>query len=130
MMINANFPVVLRGALIKAWTHRYEKNMKRHKYNAKRTTVDGITFSSMAEAKRYGELKVMERAGLITNLSLQPKYPIVKDGCKICTYLADFFYLDKEGKIHVEDVKGFKTPIYRLKKKLVLAFHGIEIEEV
>lgn len=104
--------------------------MKRHKYNAKRTTIDGVTFASMAEAKRFSELKLLERAGEITNLTLQPKYPIVVNGEKICTYIADFAYLDLHGKMHTEDKKGFRTALYSIKKKLVRACHGIEIEEV
>ena len=91
--------------------------------------MDGIWFASKAEAARYSELKFMEQAGEIKNLILQPSYAIVIAGKKICTYRADFQYEDMRGKI-IEDVKGVLTPIYRLKKKLVEAVHGVTITEV
>ena len=104
--------------------------MKRHKYNAKRTTIDGFNFASQAEAKRYEELKLLWRAGEITDLVLQPRFPILVNGQKICTYIADFQYIDVQGKTHVEDKKGYRTALYSIKKKLVRACLGIEIEEV
>tara|TARA_R110000787_G_scaffold217305_1_gene326148 strand:- start:226 stop:546 length:321 start_codon:yes stop_codon:yes gene_type:complete len=103
--------------------------MKRHKYNAVKTTLDGITFASKAEAKRYAELKLLAEAGLIANLSLQPRFNCVVNEHKICTYVADFLYLES-GKQVVEDVKGVKTPVYKLKKKLVEAIHNIKITEI
>ena len=102
---------------------------KRHKYNAKRKTVDGHTFASTAEALRYHELRMSELAGLITNLQLQVPYEIDINGVHVCTYIADFVY-QKDGHLVVEDVKGVLTPVYRLKKKLLSACHGIEISEV
>ena len=129
-------------------------NWTRSKYKAVKTTIDGITFDSKKEAKRYTELKLLEKAGHITHLELQPEYQITINGAKICKYKADFRYFtvraentarsnitigewqpptmagDKEGQI-VEDVKGFKTPIYRLKKRLVEAsYPGTLIKEV
>lgn len=129
-------------------------NWSRSKYKAVKTTIDGITFDSKREAKRYTELKLLEKTGMITHLELQPTYDITINGAKICKYKADFRYFtvraedreqyksskgewivptmtgDKEGQI-VEDVKGFKTPIYRLKKKLVEAsYPGTLIKEV
>ena len=129
-------------------------NWSRSKYKAVKTTIDGITFDSKKEAKRYTELKLLEKSGMITHLELQPTYDITINGAKICKYKADFRYFtvrqenneqcynskgewqtptmtgDKEGQI-VEDVKGFKTPIYRLKKKLVEAsYPGTQIKEV
>lgn len=98
------------------------------KYRAKKTIVDGVTFASKRESKRYGQLKIMERAGLISDLRLQVKYPILVNGILICHYVADFTYTEK-GKVVDEDSKGFKTPIYRLKKKLMMACYGIEILE-
>ena len=103
--------------------------MKRHKYNAVKTTLDGIIFASKAEAKRYAELKLLAQAGVISNLSLQPRYDCVVADVKICTYVADFMYLE-QGKQVVEDVKGVKTPVYKLKKKLVEAIHNIKITEI
>ena len=98
------------------------------KYNEIRTTIDGITFASKAEAARYQQLKLLVRAGDIEDLVLQPKFSIVINDQKICTYIADFQYY-QDGKIIIEDVKGVRTPVYNLKKKLVKALHGIEILE-
>ena len=103
--------------------------MKRHKYNAIKTTLDGITFASKAEAKRFAELKLLVQAGVISNLSLQPRFSCVVADVKICTYIADFMYLE-QGNLVIEDVKGVKTPVYKLKKKLVEAIHNIKITEI
>ncbi len=103
----------------------------RSKYNNKKTVVDGITFDSMKEAQRYAELKLMEKGKVIYDLTIQPKFPIIIGGVKICTYIADFIYRDlATGITTVEDVKGMKTPVYNLKKKLMRAVHGIEVTEI
>lgn len=108
-----------------------------NKYHNIKTVVDGITFDSKLEAKRYGELKLLEKGNLIFGLELQPKFPIVVNGKKICTYIADFKYILKTSQPQgvgseeiIEDVKGMKTPIYNLKKKLMKAIHGIDIVEI
>jgi len=101
----------------------------RNKYGNKKTVVDNIVFDSMKEAARYGELKLLEKAGKIDLLELQPKFRLEVNGEKICTYIADFQY-DDDGHTVVEDVKGVKTAIYRLKKKLVKAIFGIDIQEI
>lgn len=100
------------------------------KYHARRTEMDGIMFDSAAEARRYGELRLMERAGLVTGLELQPCYPITVNGTRVGLYRADFRYQDSNGQQVIEDVKGVRTPVYRLKKKLVEALYDIEITEV
>jgi hypothetical protein len=99
------------------------------KYGNVQTVVDAMTFDSKAEARRYGELKLLEQAGVIRDLVCQPKYPIVVNGKKICDYIGDFSYVEG-GKVTLEDVKGVRTPAYRLKRKLVYACYGIEITEV
>lgn len=110
----------------------------RHKYGAQPTTIDNIRFASKAEARRYQELKLLEKAGEIRELELQPKFPLFAPGrgnggpyeC-VCVghYVADFRYL--EGKtLQIEDVKGMKTPLYRWKKKHFEAQYGISITEV
>lgn len=106
-----------------------DKPIKRSKYGNKRTEVDGITFDSAKEAARYKELKILERAGAVKNLTLQPKYSIIVNDMKICDYVADFTYQTRLGETKVEDVKGMKTPAYRLKKKLMKAVFNIEILE-
>tara|TARA_X000001388_G_scaffold67229_1_gene54460 strand:+ start:1564 stop:1905 length:342 start_codon:yes stop_codon:yes gene_type:complete len=113
--------------------------MKWNKYKAIRTEVDGIMFHSKKEAKRYSELKLLEKAGEISQLELQPKFIIQIEGIKICNYIADFRYIDKKaqgtngqmGTTVVEDVKGVLTPVYRLKKKLVEALYPyVKIREL
>lgn len=106
------------------------------KYGNKKTVIDGITFDSKKEAKRYGELKLLERAGHIDTLSLQPKFTLIPsqrrdDGVaeRPCAYVADFMYREN-GKFIVEDTKGFKTPDYIIKRKLMLEKHGITIREI
>ena len=97
------------------------------KYNSRKTTVDGFTFDSKKEAKRYLELKQMEKDGLIHNLQLQvpfvliPSFGIIVDGKKRkrrkMEYIADFVYYINNTRI-VEDVKGRKTEVYKIKKKI------------
>jgi hypothetical protein len=102
------------------------------KYNAVKVVIDGITFDSGKEGKRYQELRLLLRAGIISNLELQPRYNLIVDGVNCGYYKADFRYIDKEKQATiVEDVKGMKTPVYNLKKKLVEAIYkGTKIIEV
>lgn len=101
------------------------------KYRNKKTEVDGYTFDSKKEAARYVELKYLETEGVITGLTLQPKYHCTVNNKKVCTYVADFEYTTTaDMKMHVEDVKGFKTDVYKLKKKLVEALYNLTIEEI
>lgn len=101
------------------------------KYRAIPTVIDGIRFASKKEANRYGELKLLFVYGKIASLETQPKFKLAINGEPICTYVADFKYIDLVSlKTVIEDVKGMKTPVYRLKKKLMKAIHGIEIQEV
>jgi len=101
------------------------------KYHAVRTEVDGIVFDSKKEAARYQELKLLEFTGEIKQLELQPAFELlVKTGRAVGKYKADFRYLDvHRNKWVVEDVKGMRTPVYRLKKKIVEEVYGIEIVE-
>jgi len=98
------------------------------KHKNVRTKVDGIKFMSKKEAARYGQLKLLLKSGMIESLELQPRFKIEHNGVKICTYVADFRYVEN-GKIVVEDVKGQILAMYRLKKKLVKAFYNIDIFE-
>jgi hypothetical protein len=93
------------------------------------TTVDGIRFDSRKEARRFAELKLLERAGEIRDLEVHPRYPLTVNEQEVCVYEADFFYREKDGRVVIEDVKGVKTPVYRLKKKLMRALLGVEIRE-
>ncbi len=102
------------------------------KYKNVKTFVDGISFDSRKESARYADLKLMQKAGEISDLTLQPKFDIVINGVKVCSYVADFSYVENGVKI-VEDVKSEvtrKLPAYRLKKKLMKAVHSIEVREI
>lgn len=107
------------------------------KYHAQKTTRNGITFDSKHEAGRYAELKILERAGKISGLKTQVSYLLIpaqydeEHRCieRSCRYVADFVY-HRDGQIVVEDAKGMKTDVYRIKKKLMLQVYGIRIKEV
>lgn len=92
------------------------------KYSAQKTTIDGITFDSKAEAARYSQLKLLERAKVIKGLACQPAYRLVVSGHEVCEYRGDFTYYEA-GRLICEDVKGFATPMFRLKRKLFLALY-------
>lgn len=92
--------------------------------------MDGIKFRSKKEAGRYEELKILQRLGLIgPELRLQVAHKFVINGVHVCTYVSDFEYTE-QGDLVVEDVKGVRTPYYKLKKKLLLALEGIRIKEL
>ena len=101
------------------------------KYKNVRVELDGHVFASRKEARRYGQLKLLLAAGEITDLNLQVKIRCVVNSTKVCDYIADFaYYCRRRAQMVHEDVKGIRTPVFRLKKKLVLACTGIEITEV
>ena len=117
------------------------------KYGAKKTTVGGIEFDSKKEGRRYSVLRILEKAGKITNLQRQVKYVLIpaqrepdivgpKGGRKLgkiiereVAYIADFVYRE-DGRTIVEDTKGFRTKEYIIKRKLMLWVHGIRIKEI
>jgi len=101
------------------------------KYRAIKTTIDGITFDSKKEAIRYQELKLLERCNKITDLKRQVPFVLIPKNTNgsAVKYIADFTYKRKSGIEVVEDVKGVKTPVYRLKKRLMKEVHGIDIYE-
>lgn len=118
-----------------------------NKYHAKKTVVDGITFDSSKEAHRYQELKMLEKAGEISDLRMQVEYVLIPEqrepytigkrggitkGKVIerkCSYVADFVYKEN-GETVVEDVKGMRLQDYKIKRKLMLYLNGIRIREV
>ena len=124
------------------------KPAKRHKYGAVATELDGIKFHSKREAKRYAELKLLEQAGEIWDLELQPRFPLYVPSTsgylmraakaltqgglfKVGEYRGDFKYRDTRTTPYVvEDCKGFATPLYKWKKKHVEAQFGITIREL
>ena len=118
----------------------------RNKYHAKKVKVGDEVFDSKKELHRWEELCLMEKAGMITELRRQVKFTlippqrelIVKKGEgfrwgkvieREASYVADFVYREN-GRLVVEDVKGFKTDTYILKRKLMLKVHGIRVREV
>lgn len=101
----------------------------RGKYGAKKAERGGVVFDSELEARRYDQLVLLERAGEISRLLLQKCYTLKVNGVEIGRYYADFTYW-QDGQEVVEDVKGFRTRAYLMKKKLMLACHGIAIREV
>lgn len=106
------------------------------KYYNQKITVDGITFDSRKEYRRYRELCLMERAGEIDNLERQVKFELIptqkKNGKVVeraCSYVADFVY-NENGEQVVEDAKGVRTKEYKIKRKMMRWLYGIEIKEV
>ncbi len=99
------------------------------KYRSIRTTVDGISFASRREANRYAELRIELLAGDIEDLVLQKPFSLDVNGIHICDYVADFVY-QRNGRPIVEDAKGKRLELYRIKKLLMRAIYEIEIVEV
>ena len=107
------------------------------KYRNCPTVLDGIRFDSKAEAQRYAELLLLLRAGIIKELRRQVKFVLIPtqrdEQGKLLererAYIADFVYL-RDGEKIVEDVKGVRTEVYKLKKALMLERYGIRITEV
>lgn len=99
------------------------------KFRSRKTVIDGITFDSKAEARRYADLKLMERADLIQGLELQPSFELLpsfrdKTGKshRAIVYRADFRYIEvATGEIIVEDVKGMETREFKMKRKMLLS---------
>lgn len=110
---------------------------RRPKFGNAKVEDGGHTFDSRAEHRRWRHLLVLERAGEISELQLQVPYELIPaqrrpGGGKErpTVYVADFVYRTKAGTLVVEDVKGVVTPEFRLKRKLMLWRHGIEVQEV
>lgn len=87
--------------------------------------------ASGREADRCRDLELLCAAGKIKELRKQVKFVLIpkQNGERSVSYIADFTYFDEDGNFIVEDAKGYKTPMYRLKKKMMLFFHGIKIKE-
>ena len=101
--------------------------------NIKTITSDGIKHDSMKEANRWCELNILQRVGIIRDLQRQVKFELLpkQDGERAVYYIADFVYYNvEEGKKVVEDTKGVRTEAYKLKRKMMLYFHGIRIKEL
>lgn len=106
------------------------------KYSNKKTVIGDVSFDSRAEARRWGDLKLMERAGLIAGITLQPSYelaPSVKftgatRAKPALRYVGDFAYTDlKTGLLVIEDVKGVQTEAFIIKRHLMKSIHGLDV---
>lgn len=105
---------------------------KRSKYRNVKTTVDGIKFDSKREAAFYCELKQREKAGEVYEVQLQRRYALIApNGMLMATYVADFVLWDeREKRTRVIDVKGVETEVFKIKRRMMLALLGIEVEIV
>ena len=106
-----------------------EGSVSRSKFGNKTTVVDGIKFQSKREAKRYEALRVLAGMGAVRELRRQVRFMLEVNGVHVCDYIADFAYKDAADQQYVEDCKGYKTDVYRLKKRLMQACFGIEVRE-
>lgn len=121
----------LRTILKANKANRNGRGPRTNKYGNVPTWVDGIRFASKKEAKRWGELRLLESAGAIRDLRRQVRYKLTVSSVETTVYIADFVYEDaRDGATVVEDAKGFKTTEYKLKAKMMLAQFGIAIQEV
>ena len=104
----------------------------RNKYHAKKVKYGGLVFDSRKEYRRWRELLLLEKVGMIKGLRRQVKYELLPrvpgKWPRSVTYIADFVYYEGKKEI-VEDVKGYRTDVYKLKKRLMWVVHGIEIRE-
>ena len=103
----------------------------RNKYGARKVkSPDGQVFDSQKEYSRWGVLRLLERAGKISDLKRQVSFELIpkQNGERACSYIADFTYW-QDGKYVVEDCKGYRTEGYKIKRKLMLWVHGIKIHE-
>lgn len=100
------------------------------KYRNQKTIVDGITFDSKLEAEYYGKLKLWVKSGVVLSFERQVVYPFVHNGVKIGSYKSDFDVIWKTIGLKVTDCKGFRTDLYKWKKKMMKAFYNIDIKEV
>lgn len=122
---------------------------KKQKYHAQKIVIDGIDFPSKKEARRWMELLLLQKAGEIEGLRRQVRFELIpaqyapdittatgkkkRGACleRKCDYIADFVYSDlRTGEYVVEDAKGMKTEVYKIKRKLMLYIHGIRVKEV
>lgn len=129
----------IRGNVVKTNSLKQDNTQqeqdKKSKYRANKCVVDDIKFDSEKEASRYTELKLLEKAGVITDLKLQvpfvlqDAFEINGEKIKAIKYIADFTYYEN-GKLVIEDVKGVKTPVYNMKKKMFMYKYKQYIREV
>ena len=109
---------------------------KESKYHNKKCTYNGMTFDSIKERNYYIKLEYLQKVGKIKELKTQVPFVLLETfkvddkTYRQTKYVADFTYIDEQGKYHVVDTKGIRTDVYKLKKKLMAWKYGIDIEEV
>lgn len=131
-----------------AWRNYRPAGAGGSKYGAQKKQYNGMTFDSARELRRWQELELLQRGGVISNLRRQVKYVLIpaqhepdttgaRGGVhrgklleREVAYYADFEYVDEQGHVIVEDAKGVRTPEYVIKRKLMLYIHHIQIREV
>ena len=106
------------------------KAPKKSKYNNNKYEWEGIVFDSAKECNRYKHLLILLKQGIIGQLRLQVRYELNEGGTHKYEYVADFVYIDVERGLVVEDVKGYRTEVYKKKRRLMKKIHGIDIVEV
>ncbi len=107
--------------------------LKKPKYLNRKIIIDGITFASIKEGRRYSTLKILEKSGKIKDLELQKKFDFIINGFKVCSYVADACYTNDLGTYIVEDTKSEitrKNRAYSIKRKLMIAVFNITISEI
>lgn len=114
-----------------------ERSQGRQKYHNQKVEDRGAKFDSKAEHRRWLYLELLEKAKEIRDLKRQVPFELIpkldKPGGgkeRATLYVADFTYTDCDGSLVVEDVKGAVTPEFRIKRKLLLWIHGIEVREI
>ena len=93
-------------------------------------TIDGVTFDSLAEAKRWCDLRTLEKNNLVHRLERQVRYDFIINGVNCGFYKADFRYVNDKGETVVEDVKGMRLSNFAIKAKLMRALYGIVVQEI
>ena len=138
VMLAKRLPKEVRRRIQREMGVEGKKEDSQRKYRNEKVKLDGYTFDSLKERDRYLILLMRQKLGEISGLQVHPRFKLVVEGEKVCTYCADFQYYvchsDIKGSaLVVEDVKSritSKLPSYRIKKKLMQALHGIEVREI
>ena len=101
------------------------------KYRNRKVIIGDQTFASQKEANRYSQLRMLEKGGVISRLTVHPRFQLEINRMRIGAYTADFRYIDEHGNWVIEDVKSnaTKTTAYQLRKRLMKALYGVEIKE-
>lgn len=100
------------------------------KYGNKKVVIDGYTFDSVFEGQYYVKLKMLKLAGQIKDFKMQVPFPVMINGKHVFKYIADFVVTENDNTAQIHEVKGYKTDVYKLKKKCIEAYYNIKIKEI